>query len=46
MVKYGDHEFKESLDGYVHVYVSACEKIRRDKTLAAYSVYYGRDHPL
>lgn len=26
MVKYGDHEFKESLDGYVHVYVSGVEK--------------------
>lgn len=46
IVKYGDYEFKESLDGFVHVYISACEITNHFKRNCGYAVFYRKDHPL
>jgi hypothetical protein len=42
IVKHGQYEFKECLEGYVHVYATA----HSTHGLAGYAVYYGEDHPL
>lgn len=45
-VKYGEYEFKECLDGYVHIYVSGEEIVERGMIHCGYAVLYGKEHPL
>lgn len=46
MVKYGDYEFKECLEGFVHVYIQAYKHPREAESAASYAVCYGENHPL
>lgn len=45
-VKYGQYEFKECLEGYVHVYTTAHRIPRPPDAAAGYAIYYGKNHPL
>lgn len=45
-VKYGDYEFSESADGYVHVYVDASLDFRNPDACSGFAVYFGPEHPL
>lgn len=45
-MKHGDYEFKECLEGYVHVYATGYRYPRNPRSLAAYAAYYGQNHPL
>lgn len=47
-VRYGDHEFKQCPDGYVHIFVQAYKDERSlpSDTAASFVVYYGENHAL
>lgn len=44
-VKYGDHEFEEDKDGFVHIYTDSYTDEGSDGC-GVFAVHYGRDHPL
>lgn len=46
LIQHGEYEFKECLDGYVHVYAVGYRPPRNPKALATYAVYFGKKHPL
>lgn len=45
-VKYGDHEYRECLDGFVQVYCHACGNEREHNKCASYVLVYAEGHPL
>lgn len=47
-VRYGDYDFKQCSDGYVHIFLQAFKPFVGvpSATAAAFVVYYGKNHPL
>lgn len=47
-VRYGDYDFKQCMDGYVHIFLHAFKPLRGipSDTAASFVVYYGTNHPL
>lgn len=46
-VRYGDYDFQQCMNGYVHIFIQAYKPNGLPSaTAASFVVYYGKDHPL